>query len=269
MNAFGRGKHGNQSIYVPTRSGALKQRSTGTSVSSVVRGMKRMVVEMKDRHYWNTLDAIEQKRASLAECYPSYASGQLAELEARYSSANLSEHLDGWIAWVRANRDAEVRTADVYWQQVTTLIQVGEPFPASELTKARVIEWLASRAVTPGTKRKYLYALKSFIGYLNDVGVLATDPLAGLKAPKKNRARERWEKADVDENIVANALPQYRAFFAFVKGTGCDVGSARRAQKGDVNLFAGTTDIRGTKTDRRAVHGAGVDPWALPELVPG
>jgi integrase len=267
VSAFKRGKSGNLSIYVPLPNGRYVQRSTGTSVPSVVRGMKRMVVQIKDEHRWTILTALDTKRVKLSEVYAAHLANRIPDLEARLSSANLSEHLTAWIQWVRANRQADVRTADVYWQQVTTLIVEGTPFPASELTKARVIAWLASRdKASSGTKRKYLYALKSFIRYLNDVGVLALDPLAGLRAPKKNRARARWVTTDVDETIVANAIPQYRAFFAFVKGTGCDVGSARRAQKGDVNLFANRTDIRGTKTDRRAVHSAVIEAWAMPYI---
>jgi integrase len=267
MNAMARGKHGNRSIYVPTRSGALKQRSCGTPVLAIVRGMERMVSEMKDRHLWNTLDAIEQKRLTLTKAYPFYASNQLADLEARMSAKDLSASLDGWIQWVRASRDTEARTADVYWQQVTTLVTPSEPFYASDLTKERVMAWLTSREkASPGTRRKYFYALKSFVRYLLDTNVYATDPLAGMKAPKKNRARERWETVATDETIVANALPEYAAFFALIKGVGCDVGSGRRAQKDDINLFAQTINVRGTKTDRRRVHQATIEPWAVPYL---
>jgi integrase len=46
------------------------------------------------------------------------------------------------------------------------------------------------------------------------------------------------------------------------------VGSALRAQVGDVNLFSGTASIRGTKTDRRRVHRAVIEPWALAYLKP-
>lgn len=271
MNAFKRGKKGYQSIYVPTRHGGLVQRSTGTSVPAIVRGMKRMAKDLRDRSLasanWSILDAIHEKRVTLREVYPHYVGNTLGELEARLSSANLSAHLEGWITWVRANRRATVRTGDVYWQQVTTLVPVDGEFPASELTKARVIAWLAGLAnATTGTKRKYLYALKSFIRYLLDISILATDPLAGLKAPKKNPPRERWVTVDVDEQIVANALPEYRAFFAFIKATGCDVGSALRAQISDVNLFAQSATIRGTKTDHRRVHGAAIEAWAVPYL---
>jgi integrase len=271
VNAFRRGKKGYQSIYVPTRHGGLVQRSTGTADRAVVRAMRTMVKALKDRSMasgnWSILDAIYSKRLKLREAHQHSVANTLSDLEAKLSSADLSKHLDGWIAWVKAERRADVRTPDVYWQQVTTLIVA--PFPSSDLTKARVIAWLAGRdKASSGTKRKYLYALKSFIRYLLDVGVLHTDPLAGLRAPKKNPARERWVTADVDEMVVANALPKYRALFAFIKATGCDVGSALRAQVGDVNLFAGTATIRGTKTDRRRVHRAVIEPWALTYLKP-
>lgn len=273
MSAFARGKRGNRSIYVPTRSGALVQRSTGTHTPSVVRGMERMVREFKDAHRWVLLAAMVNRdkskpRLSLRDAYAAYSSNAVDELQARISSVNLADHLDAWIGWVRANRQKDVRTADVYWQQVTTLVAVGSTFPASDLTKACVITWLASRAkASSGTRRKYLYALKSFIRYLNDVGALSSDPLAGLKAPKKNAARKRWVTVEIDERIVSASSPQYRALFAFIKSTGCDVGSALRSQKGDVNLFGKTADIRGTKTDRRHVHAASIEPWAIPPLV--
>jgi integrase len=271
MSAMKRGKKGYESIYVPTRHHGLVQRSTGTAIPAVVRGMKRMARELRDRAMasgnWTILDAIYTKRTRLKDVYPHYVANTLAEIEARLSSANLADHLDGWIAWVRAERRDDVRTADVYWQQVTTLVVPKGTFPSSDLTKARVIAWLTSRTkASSGTRRKYLYALKSFVRYLVDVGVFAADPLAGLKAPKKNPARERWETSATDEAIVANALEQYRAFFAFIKGTGCDVGSALRAQIGDVSLFAQRTMIRGTKTDRRRVFGAAIDAWAMPYI---
>lgn len=271
MNAMQRGKNRNESIYVPTRHGGLVQRSTGTNVRLIVRGMKRMVVELRDRGLasgnWTVLDAIYAKRLRLKDAYAAYTSNRLSELEARLSTANLSAHLDGWLAWVTAQRRADVRTPAVYWQQVTTFIPPGGEFHGSELTKARVIAWLASRDhASSGTKRKYLYALKSFIRYLMDVGVLTTDPLVGLRAPKKNAPRERWETAAVDETIVRAALPKYRGLFAFIKGTGCDVGSALRARVGDVNPFAQTTDVRGTKTDRRRVFRAAIESWAVPYL---
>lgn len=254
-----------ESIYVPTRAGELKQRSCGTGRPEIVKGMKRMVVDCRDEPRWlPVLDAIEARTLTLREAYRYYARKEMPALVGRLTAIDLASYLEGWKQWLIANRQEGVRTPEVYWQQVTSLVVPGKPFPAADLTKGRVIQWLTSRAkASSGTRRKYLYALRSFINYLLDMNALTVDPLAGIKAPKKNRARDRWVTADVDETIVANALPRYQAFFAFIHGTGCDVGSAERARKGDVNLFAGRADIRGTKTDRRAVHQAVIEPWAL------
>lgn len=273
MSAFKRGKHGNESIYVPTQRGELVQRSTGTCVPVVVRGMKRMVVQLRDEHRWSVLEAIDTmrkldgKKLTLSTVYTYHVANRIPELEQRLAAKNLSDSLDGWIKWVRSNRDADALTADVYWQQVTTLVKPGETFLALELDKARVIAWLTSREkASSGTRRKYLYALKSFVRYLIDTDVITTDPLAGFKAPRKNKPRERWETEAVDRSIVDAALLQYRAVFAFIKSTGCDVGSARRAQRGDLDLKQRRADIRGTKTDRRAVHQATIEAWAIPYL---
>jgi integrase len=267
MTAFVRGKSGIKSIYVPTRQGGLVQRSTGTSDPRIVRDMKRMADEIRDKHLWSILDALQANRIKLPAVYQSHVANQLPQLAAQLSAVNLSGHLVGWIAWVRAQRSADVRTADVYWQQVTALIPDGGSFLLPDLTRARVIAWLTGMTCSSGTKRKYLYALKSFVRYLLDVNVLTIDPLAGLKAPKKNAARDRWETVANDERIVTAALPKYRPLFAAVKAVGCDLGSAiDRAQKGDFDLKARTMNVRGTKTDRRKVHRATIEPWAIPYL---
>jgi site-specific recombinase XerC len=230
---------------------------------------------------WALLDAIYTKRLKLKQVYPHHVANTLAELEAKLSAKNLADHLDGWIAWVRAERRETSRRPMCIGSRSRRSSIRSVPCRRTrsrsstrqrrsrrvDLTKERVMTWLTSRTKTSsGTKRKYLYALKSFVRYLIDAGVLSSDPLAGLKAPKKNRARERWETVDVDERIVVNALERYRAMFAFVKGTGCDVGAMQRAQIGDVNLFASRATIRGTKTDRRHVFAATIEPWAMPYI---
>jgi integrase len=279
MNAFERGENGIKSIYVPTREGGWVQRSTGTSNARIARQMREAVQKLADEHRWTIPTALQlnrrwtppgQKKArkfTLNDMYAAVVAGQLPRLEALLDAKNLSESLDGWIQWVRKNRQEGVRTADVYWQQVTTLVKPGEFFAAPDLTKATVTKWLASREdASSGTLRKYLYALKSFVAYLLDTGVLETDPLAGFKAPKKNPPRERWETIANDERIVKAARPRYRAYFAFIKAIGCDVGSALRARLGDVDLTRGRTNVRGTKTDRRRVHAATIEAWAIPYL---
>lgn len=263
MNAFGRGKRGIQSIYVPTRTGMPIQRSTSTADLKTVRAMKRMVVELRDSHRWSLLEAVRTNKVTLSKLYIYHASNQLATLEAELSAKNLSDYLAGWTSWVKANRREGIGTGERYAQQVTTLIAPDATFLVSDLTKAAVVKWLAGMTSSSSTRRHYLYALKSFIRYLLDVGVLESDPIAGLKAPKKHAPRERWVTSDIDQKIIAAASPKYQAAFAFIKSTGCDVGSAWRAQLGDLDLAHGLVNLRGTKTDHRKVHGAEIEPWAV------
>lgn len=265
--AFPRGKSGNLSIFVPMREGTSIQRSTGTKDLRVVRGMRRACTRVKDERRWTLTDAIRANRITLGQLYDAYVANDLDGLERRLKAVNLADHLDGWIAWVKGTRRADVRTPEVYWQQVTTLIVPGTPFLATDLTKRRVHEWLQSRdKATSGTKRKYLAALRSFVKYLLQHEYLDADPIAGIVAPKKNPARERWESAEVDQRIVDAAMPKYRALFAFIKATGADVSVALKTQRGDVDLAKGTVNLRGTKTPGRKVHRATIEPWALPYL---
>lgn len=276
MTAFARGKKGNKSIYVPTRGGGLVQRSTGTANPQVVRAMKRMVVQLADEKRWVILDAIrenrpwtppgasEPRRLTLADVYGYYTSNAIALLESLLTAHNLCAYLDGWISWVRAEK-GETGTAELYRQQVESLTGTTS-FLAAELTSERVMKWLTGIDATTGTRRKYYYALRSFMRYLFDVGVLTTDPLSTFRPPKKNPSRLRWETIDTDRRIVDAALPKYRAFFAFVKATGADVGPALKGVRRDLDLERGTAHVRGTKTGTRNRHEVEIESWALPIL---
>jgi integrase len=262
--AFRRGKSGNLSVYVPLIEGRA-QRSIGTTDKAVARQVRAMLAELKARHRWTILTALADGRLSFARALQAWGANTLAQLEAELTAVNLTDHLPGWRQWVKAHRRADVYTDATYWQQVTSLVH--GRFLVTDLTKARVTAWLAGLTCTSGTKRKYRYALGSFVRYLLDVGVLDTDPLAGLKTPKKNPKRRRWADEATDRAIVdAVTVAKYRPLFAFIKATGADVGSALRAQRGDLDLAAGTVRIRGTKTDRRHVESAALEPWALPIL---
>jgi integrase len=262
VNAFEKGKGAKLQLYVPGEPGMRPvQRSTGTARADIARKMRKMLGEMKDARDWSLLNAVREKRLTLGALYDAYAAKSLDTLRASLAATNLAAYKDEWQQWVRTER-GDTGTDANYRQQVDTLVT--DPFPSHELTKARVKQWLGSLEKTsPGTRRKYFYALKSFIGYLIDADVFKRDPLAGMTAPKKNQARLRWVPEDVDRAIVARTSPKYRALFAFLKGTGADVSAALRAVKRDIDFARGVVYLRGTKTDRRAVHEGIIEAWAL------
>ncbi len=238
--AFARG--GNLSIYVPLRSGGLAQRSTGTSSKQVVRAIERLVQGLKDDRRWKLLEPVTSKpqRLSLVQLYDANAANALDQLEESLSSIRLAEVRGAWLASVQARLGGSVderSSVQNYATQVDTFLAMFPTATASDIVPANVSSWLASRVnTTPGTRRKYLYAMKSLVAYLVETGALSRDPLSGYKAPKKNKARERWVPESDDRRIVEAAIPQYRAFFAFIKATGCDVGTARRTLVRDLDL---------------------------------
>lgn len=266
MTAFQRGKK--LSIYVPLRSGGLAQRSCGTSSLRIVRKIQALVQQLKDDRRWILLEAVTAKpqRLTLIALYEAGAGNRLDQLEASLSAVTLTSMLDGWQAWVVASR-GETGTDKEYRYQVDAFVAaVGQGATTADISPATVTVWLAGLTASPGTRRKYFYALKSFVRYLRHMQALTMDPLVGYTPPAKNGRRERWETEANDLRIVTAAIPRYRALFAFVKGTGCDVGTARRTLARDIDVSRGVAFLRGTKTRKRQVHEGAIEAWALPFL---
>jgi integrase len=225
------------------------------------RKMERMCLVLRDAQKWEILDALVQGTISLRDVYAAYSENTILELAAKLRATDLAVFLDGWFEWIIANGGMP-QTGATYRAQVQTLI--GTSFPASELTGPRISRWLTEiPEVTTGTRRKYLYALRSFIRYLIERGVLDSNPASSVRAPKKNPPRLRWETEESDRRIVNAASQKYRALFALVKSTGAELSAALAAIRRDIDLERGTAHIRGTKTHSRNRHEVVIEPWAL------
>lgn len=259
--AFKKGR--NLQIYVASRAG-YRQRSTGTPDAAVARKMARMCQELRDTQEWELLDRVLAGSLTLRDLYAAYAANQLPDLRVRLRAVNLVQQIPAWETWVRADR-GDTGTAELYRFQVERLTG-RDLFTVADLTPARVQAWLASLTVSTGTRRKNLYALKSFIRFLVDRGVLELDPIANVRAPKKNPPRLRWETEDNDWRIVQASPPHLRALFAFIKATGAEVSAALVTQRRDLDLERGVAHVRGSKNDRRNRHEVIIEPWALRTL---
>jgi integrase len=220
-----------------------------------------MCLALRDAQEWQLLDGVLKGSISLRDLYAAYVDNRLATLRSDMKSVDLAAFLDGWVEWVLANNGTH-QTASTYRAQVETLVET--PFPVSELTGPRISRWLTEiPGITTGTRRKYLYALRSFIRYLMERGILDTNPAASVRSPKKNAPRLRWETEDNDARIVAAAPVEYQALFAFIKATGAELSAALATLRRDVDLDRGIAHIRGTKTASRNRHEVVIEPWAL------
>lgn len=267
MTPIRRGKAGTFSLYVARRSGGVVLRSTGTTDKVVYNGMKRMLSELKNTRRWTLLEAVTAvpPTVPIGRMYDAYVRRTLDALEASLSAEVLGPHVTAYLASCKG-RGLAARNLENIDRQLTSFRAVATT--TADLTTANVTAWLASLTTTPGTRRQYLYAVTGFTRYLCDVGVLKDYPLGRVKAPKKNAPRMTYHDAATDERIVQAALPAYRALFAFVKATGCDLSTALATVARDIGLDKGTARLKGTKTAHRDVHYALIDAWAIPYVRP-
>lgn len=149
----------------------------------------------------------------------------------------------------------------------------------TELTTPRVSQWLATRLkangdpVSSSYKRKLLYALFSFVGYLREMHQLEGNPIDDIKRPKKGSPKLRWETVANDRRIVDAAPVEFRGLCAFIKATGAEVSAALDMKRRDVELYVkdrdgycGLAHVPGTKTDTRDRHDVLIEAWARPYL---
>jgi integrase len=260
--AFPKGKGRILTIYVPTRTGFV-QRSTGTTVRSVVRKMSAMVRSLRDERRWLLLEAIRDRRLSVGELYDHYASRSLDALNAHLSDIDVVRHLDTWETSVRAIL-GDTGTAETYRWQVERL--TGERMLISELTPAIITAWLAGLHVTPGTARKNLYALSSFVRYLRTIGVLDRNPLELVTVPRKNPPRLRFEPLETCQAIVDTQEEPYRTISAFIHATGAEIGAVLRMVPRDIDLNRMRAHVPGSKATTRNRYDVVIEEWAKPYL---
>jgi len=228
--------------------------------------MERMLEDLgqRGRREWDLLDAVVGGRITLGDLYDAHSGNALGELRERLRDVDLAQCLDRWTTWVRAQR-GDTGTAETYRMQVEKLVR--SPFRPSDLSRQRVTEWLASLDVTPGTRRKNYYALRSFVGYLLDTDALSSDPLVGFKAPKNNAPRMRYlDLPDIIRLVEAQPEP-FRALSAFIHATAAEITPALRVLRRDIDLDRMRAHIPGTKTHSRNRHEILVSEWARPYLV--
>jgi integrase len=252
-------------LYIPRQKGGRPVlRTAGTTDPRLYRLMKLMVKRLKDERRWPLLNAVIDGRLTVGQVFDADRTKALDALEASLSAQALGPHVTAYLASAKG-RGLAPRNLENIKRQLDAFCTVATT--TQDLTPAVVTKWLADMATTPGTRRQYLYAVTGFTRYLVDTGVLADYPLTRVKAPKKNPARMTYHDAATDERIVQAASPRYRAMFAFIKGTGCDVSTALNIYGADFSN--GTVRLRGTKTAQRDVHEALIEEWAWPYILDG
>lgn len=269
-------RNGIYQLYVPKQTGRSVERSTGTKDAGVYRGMKRMLVELKDTRRWVLLTAAatlkpgtRTPKLTLGRLYDAHTAKALDALELSLSAAALGPHVAAFLLNRKANGLAPRNLENIKRQLASFtdyLTEQGASGTTADLTAANATAWLSSLDTTSGTRRQYLYAVTGFTRYLLAVDVLKDYPFTKVEAPDKNAARMRYVSEADDLRIVESASPKYRALLAFVKATGADLSVALKLKRRQINLAEHTADVRRTKTKGRELPVTLIEPWAIPFL---
>jgi integrase len=255
-------RKGTYYLYIPKQKHGTVLRTTGTSDKRIYTLMRALVKRLKAERRWPLLMAVVDGTLTLGQLYDADRTKTLDTLEASLSAQRLDDHMARYLDSCKA-RGLAPRNIENIQRQLRAFLAFAPTGTTADLSNAVVTKWLATLETSSGTRRQFLYAVTGFTRYLVDVGVLADYPLSRVKAPKKNAARMTYHDAATDERIVQAASPKYRALFAFIKGTGCDVTTALTVTARDINWKAATVRLRGTKTAKRDVHNALIEPWAM------
>lgn len=251
-------------LYIPKQKGGRPVlRTTGTTDPRLYRLMKLMVKRLKDERRWPLLNAVIDGRLTVGAVFDADRTKALDALEASLSSQALAPHVTAYLA-VLKGRGKDARHIENVKRQLDAFL--GKHTTTADLTNANVTAWLATLKTSSGTARQYCFAVTGFTRYLVAVDVLANYPLSKVVAPDKNQHRMTYKDAATDEKIVQATRADVRPLIAFIKGTGCDVSPAIAFTREDLNTVTWTVRLKGTKTAKRDVHKAIIEPWARPYL---
>ena len=274
-----------------TRSGLEVKLSTGTPHRPTAKAIEDMLEVLRSRREWDLLDLLtsshgegRRPRLSLPALFDAYRFNDLDGLRARLDDVDLQAHVAGWQEWLRTRVRPDTR--EHYLAHVRSLMPEGQPFTRSMLTRSAVTTWLTTRTglvqkrrksvkrsqrkadptprpISGGTKLKYLAALRSFVGYLLDLGIFETDPTQGLKRPRQALPRcEFHPLADV-LRIVEGSEQPWRALFALAYGAGIELGVLLALTESDFDQTRKAVRARGTKAHARD-RVAYIAEWAWP-----
>lgn len=158
----------------------------------------------------------------------------LAHLEGRVRSGTLS-----------------ARTHKTHKQRLDALErELGERVAAT-LKPVEVEAWVAGRSAWGPTMRaQVLASVRSAWRWARGSGLLAVNPLEGLRVPQPGRRERVLTPADAAKAIEAARNPELRLLLRVLHGTGCRPSEAVAVTAADLDLAAGVW-VRAGKTTRK------------------
>lgn len=234
--------------------------SCGTDDPAVKDEVVAMIRGMKRRREFAPLTAILDKRTTLRDVFDHYLAGDLDGYLARLDDPDLDALVTRW-----EDEGADPR----YVRQVRGLIVKGQRFPASDFRKGRISAYLSGLAVQDPTRKRYRSALSVFARWLVELDLIEFNPVRDARRFSDNPPRTLWMSLADAQRVVRIAHQPYRALFAILYGSGCEIGAALPLTAADIAESdpLWTLRARGTKTHNRN-RVIRLEAWALPHVTP-
>jgi integrase/recombinase XerD len=146
------------------------------------------------------------------------------------ATAKLEPAVETWLTGVESQSQC---TAANYRQALERFMAVVQK-PVSELTAddaARFVSDLNRSPLSPGSRAAYISAVRSFLRYCQEEGVLPKSPLHVLKRPRVDiTSMNRYLPPEEAQKLLAVALPHERLAVALMLTTGLRVSEVTGAE---------------------------------------
>ena len=238
-----------------TRSGAFKQRSTGTENLRLAKEFEKMWEALsREERAWDILDPVLDGTLPIGSLHDVYIETRrnLPAIRRRLNDFNHNDRAQEYLTYYaslarRADTVAHVRSA-LEW-----LFLPGERTPASSVSAAWLSERLSQYPASNSTRRKVRSEWNGYFEWLTNVReLIEANPMARVKAPARPNLPIAFYELDQVERIVgAQPTEERRALFALMYGTGIEVSTALALTRDHV--LPNTKEVRapGTKAHTR------------------
>ena len=253
--------------------------SLGTSDRKSALEFEGALHKIAEQPEWHdVLEAIERGEVTVPEVYRAFATSSIAGLRSYISQSvaarrnvGLDTFVELWAGWCSGQRGVSAPVITQQRQRVFTLLNRKKPFRVSDLTPAAVQDWLRELPVGKTSLLPYSIALRSFVRYLRERGVLSSDPLAGIEWPSYQYNRTRFATAEelalLNKSFPRKTERQRAAAVCvmFCHATGAELNTALGVTWADVNFDTREVYLAGTKNAYRK-RWARVANWYWPVL---
>lgn len=240
-----------------------RERITGLGTQSAAQAerMRRWFATLEDDRQWDALALVVTGAFTPAALYDRRTNLSALVAQASVEDPDLEPLVSEWNGRSMSRRGRGASHGE-YLRQVRTLVTVGEPFPRSAFTRARISRWLADLKVNDPTRNRYRAALNQFARWLIERDVLELNPVSAVIGYTETAPDPVYLSVPDAKALVA-ALSGEAQLAAALMATSCaEWGAIARARRRHLDFTALTFHAQGSKNRHRNRLCQMTEAWA-------